>query len=347
MRKIPGVYILYALQIFLIGIFILVLLAYNLQVTEKSFLENRMYSENVTGIQLSDHQFPEDVDLTMPKINADFMLYKYLTEGSDETVRGVYGTSDVFGLSDYITTGGRFFETEDYENKTHAAVVGQKILPITFEENGKRYYAYNQQMYEVIGVFQDTGSDLDHTVYLNLTRLLEEESNIGLYYVDAKDGKTVNAVLTEMKSNASDKYSTMDIAYESAVSYEMGRAFNTLLIFAVLAAVFCLLITTTFFVIRQKFTVAIQKLCGMTWKNLLCAYGKKMILVIATFFSLIVAAMLILSGNLNNSVFQIKTLAYHHYVITGMFLLVLGSAATCYIVKLADNIDISDTLKGL
>jgi len=346
MRKILNIYLLYTLQISFIGIFVLVMFGYNLQVTEKTFLENRMFSENVSGIQLSDYRVHEDVDLKIPYAeNSDFMMYRYLVENSGKIVRGVYETADVFGFSNYISEG-RFFELYDFEDKTYTAVVGQEILVMTIEVDGVRYYPYNQNMYEVIGVFKETETDLDKAVYLNLTRLLEDEDNIGLYYIDAENEEAVNAVITAMKSDAEGKYSTTDIKYEPTVTYGLSIMFNTLLIFSVLAAIFSLFITTIFFVTNQKYTVAVQKLCGLTKKDLAITYGIKNTLVAIFSMILIITAMLFLTQNFDKSIFSIKTLTYHHYIITAISLLMLNALITFFTVRLAEGINISDAVKG-
>jgi len=344
MKKFSSSYLLYTLQIFFIGLFVLVLIGYNLQIAEKSFLENRMFSKNVKGIHLSEYQSPEDVDLIIPEINGEFMLYRNLAEGIRENIRGVYATSDVFGLSDYISAG-RFFESSDFANLTQTVVVGSGILPITFLEDGVRYYAYNQKMYEVIGVFESTGTALDVTIYLNLPNLLQYEDNIGLYFVDASDSATVNSVIQKMNSNAEGQYSTRSVEYESTYSYEMSRMYRTLFMFSFLAAFFSLMITTIFFVSRQKYMVSIQKLCGMTKGNLIFGYSMRNLLITLTSFVLIVAAMFFLS-QFENSVFSIKTLTHHHYIVTGIFLLALSATTTFFTIRLAEGVNISDTLKG-
>jgi hypothetical protein len=345
MKKFSTSYLLYVLQISFIGLFVLVLLGYSLQLAEKNFFENRMFSSNVKGLLLSEQKSSNgNSNLSIPSISGEFMLYRHLVDDINEIVRGVYATSDIFGLSNYVQEG-RYFNESDFINVTNTAVIGHKLLPLTYEENGVTFYAYNQTIYEVIGVFKDTGTDLDIAAYLNLPIMLANEENAGLYYVDAKDSATVSAIISALKTNMDGVFAIQEVEYESRVSYKISRMFRTLLIFSVLAAIFSLLITTVFFVTRQKYEVSVQKLCGMTKKDLIWRYGKRNVLATAMSFALIVIAMFFLS-RFENSIFSIKTLSYHHYIITGISLLAMCAILTHFTIKLAEGINISDILKG-
>ena len=344
MKKMSYEYILFYLQILFIALFVLVLLAYTLDMSEKDFFERRMYSENVQGIQLGDSAKDEDVALAIPNLdNTDFMIYRYLVDDM-EIQRGVYGTSDIFKYSDYIAEG-RFFSNEDYNEKSKTVVMGQNILSQTIEENGKRYYGYDQQLYEVIGVFKDTGTVLDDTIYFNLPSLLESEDNMGLYYVDAKDSESVQKVLSAMQKNAGSSYSTMLVAYESNADYiGLNRTSKALLVFAVFAALCNLFITVIFFVTHKKYKVAIQKLCGMTSKDLALLYGKDIMLIVLLSFLSVLLIINVLSKYLG-LFFTLDKLASYHFLITGIILLLLGVVTIYCVMRLAKGVNISDSLK--
>ncbi len=125
----------------------------------------------------------------------------------------------------------------------------------------------------------------------------------------------------------------------------LGGMNNTLLVFAVLAAIFNLMVTTIFFVTRRKYTVSIQKLCGMTKKNLIWAYGKDMFLIITGSF-LSMLFLITFFADYLGSFFTLEQLTWHHWLMSAGTLLVLGIATTGYIVRLAERVNISDTLKG-
>ncbi|MDR2532123.1 MAG: ABC transporter permease [Oscillospiraceae bacterium] len=343
--KLSYEYILFYLQLLFIALFVLVLLAYNLDIAEKSFLERRMFSENVRGMWLGDPRVDTDVAFEFPEIpNADYMLYKNLDDSFDIT-RAIWGTSDVFGLSSFIDEG-RFFNTDDYASNVQAVVVGSDMVFRSFEENGKRYLHYDGRLFEVIGVFCETGTVLDRTIYVNLRSILETHEHLALYYIDARDEDTVSRVVSEFQQNAEGKYKIMLQEYESSVHYGgIGGVNHTMLLTAVIAAVLNLLITVIFFVTHKKHKVAVQKLYGMTSKNLAWSYGKSIAVIITASFISVVLVIVGLSQYMGGF-FTLEKLAVYHFMIMGGGLIALGMAVVFFIVKLARKVNISDTLKG-
>ena len=348
-KKVSYEYILYYFQITFIGVFILILCVYNMGVSQKGFLERSMYSENVKGIQLSSDYLVstngEVVDFQIPEDDlGNYMIYKRLSEEYNEIVRGVYGTADVFEYSGYISDGN-FFTEEDYREQTPTAVIGYSMQDKTYMENGKRYFGYDNQLFEVIGVFKETDTDLDNVVYLNLTSLLNSLENYGLYYIDANDMAVVENVLSYIRNSAEGKYSTIDVKYESKSSYGLSSMNNTLLVCAVLAAFLNLIVASIFFVMQKQYTVAIQKLCGMTIKELRWLYGKKMLVLAVTGFVTICIVLRKFSGNLG-FFFSLETLSWQHYLVTAILLAGIVCIVTGFIIRYAQEIDISDSLKG-
>jgi hypothetical protein len=201
-------------------------------------------------------------------------------------------------------------------------------------------------MYEVIGVFSGTDTVLDNAVYINLTSLLKTEDNMALYYVDALNSDAVNKVLSELQEYAEGKYIATSIKYEPSTIYiGLTRTLDALLIFAVLAAVFNLLITTIFFVTHKKYKVAVQKLYGMTNRNLVWNYGRSVFIIMAVSNLSVILVIAGLSRHMG-TLFTLDKLADYHYIIMGGILILLGIAMVCFIVKLAGKVNISDTLKG-
>lgn len=113
-------------------------------------------------------------------------------------------------------------------------------------------------MYEVVGIFKETDSTLDNSVYLNLTYLLDKEGYVGLYYADALSENTVSNVLSDIKEIIHANYEYYFVNYESINEYGLDSMSNSLYIFAVLAALIHLLLTTIFFITRNGHMVAIQ-----------------------------------------------------------------------------------------
>ena len=145
-------WILYYLQLTFVGIFVLVLCAYQMEVKQKDFLKRGMYSDHVQGMQLSSAYLSsahgETVDFSIPRLDGgDFMIYKRLSEEYNEIVRGVYGTKDLFDFSSYLQSG-KFFQERDYKNKTATAVIGSSMLDRVYTKNGKWYVGYDSQLME-------------------------------------------------------------------------------------------------------------------------------------------------------------------------------------------------------
>lgn len=350
MKFISKEYLLYYLQATFVGVFLLVLLAYNVDTTEKNFINKGMYSENVSGVQIENPKEMQGVDqetsldVESMETKNGFMLYKYLIESGNEIVRAVYGTDDVFKLSSYIGDG-RFFNESDYKNKTLTAVVGQDILPETWTENGRRYYGYNKQKYEVIGVFKKTGSSLDYITYLNLCRVLQDESNYGIYYVDALSKDTVESVVDNLTSKKSENYMATKIEYSSPDSYGLSPMTNTLFIFAVLAGGFHMILTSIFLVTRQQYKVAIQKLCGMTYKDILVNYVKRMLTVFMFAFVSIILCINLMKLFWGHF-FALEKLVVTHFLILAIIMLLIVFVIAKCIADLTKKVDISAVLKG-
>lgn len=349
MKRVSFEWILYYLQITFVGIFVLVLGVYNMGVKQKDFLERGMYTDNVQGMQLSSDYLVsvcgETVDFSIPQINSgDFMIYKRLSEEYNEIVRGIYGTKDIFEYSSYIKLG-KFFDESDYKDKSATAVIGSSMLDKIYTENGKQYFGYDNQLFEVIGIFKETNSDLDYTVYLNLTSLIENMDNYGLYYVDAKTSEIVENVMQSMETNAGKKYSISRVSYEAKTVYGLSAMNNTLLFCAIFAAMINLLISSAFFVADKRYTVAIQKMCGMVRKDLLIQYGKNILILLLISLISVYLIVYYFSGYMG-FFFELNSLGWQHYAITAVFLVLIGIVVTRYIVKQAESVDICSTLKG-
>ena len=349
MRRAVWEYVLYYLQLTVAGIFLLILCAYHIHVAQEDFLERGMYSENVRGIQLSSEYLVrvggEKVQLQIPKLKqkGQFMLYKRLSEEYHEIIRGIYGTGDVFSYTDYLEQG-RFFSTEDYENEMPVAVIGAEMLDRTYVEDGIRYFGYQNQLYEVIGIFEKTDSELDNTVYLNLTNLLNHMEHHGLYYLDGTDSKVIEQVWDTMKEYAEGKYTISEVAYEGE-TYGLNQMNDTLLFCAVMAILLNLIVTGIFFVTRKKYTVAIQKMCGMTIKEQLLEYGKRMCqVVLAAGVSVVIFHRVFAEGR--GFLSGWKELHWQQYGLVLAGMCVIGILLVYNIVRQVQNVDMSEALKG-
>lgn len=349
MKKIAWDYVILFVQMVFVGIFILYIYSSYIDAYNENFLDRSMYTENVAGIQLSNQSLVSDgeiviLDLNDITVDGDFAIYRYVSYAVGEIIRGIYETTDIFGFSDYIETG-RFFDSDDFAAGAKTAVIGQDILALTYEEGGKQYYDVGSDAYEVIGVFQETGSDLDSVIYLNLSALLMEDNDMGLYYVDSKDADTVEYVLTSIETSAAGNYTTSRVEYESPlIKTGMHKTTGLFVYSAIFSSILYLVITLSYFITGREYTVAIQKLCGMTRRNLFVSYGIKMLVTVAASFATICLLERTVADKF--TFFATEYLGWQHFALLAVTLLAIGAISTVGIVRLVQRVDISDTLKG-
>ncbi|WP_455720466.1 ABC transporter permease [Agathobacter sp.] len=351
MKKISIEYILLYFEVVFAGIFILILLAYNISVKQDDFWDRGMYSGNVEGVQLSSMYLVsvkgEQVEFDVNKIDKSikFALYKTLSEEYDEIVRGIYQTKDLFNMEDYISTG-RFFKEDDFDSSNPVAVIGTDMMDHTIEQNGKTYFGYEKQLFEVVGVFRKTGKALDHVAYLNLNCLLNKGEDFGLYYIDSNSKETVDQVVDDILSQADGRYTANRVEYEGTTE-ENGLNFmnNTLLVCAVSAVLLNLVITIVFFVEHKRYRVAVQKLCGMTKWNIFTAYGRKLLFCFcAAVFS--IEIILYFGRKRMGFFFTLESLSWQHHLMMVCTVSVIYVITVIGMLRLTGNIDISSSLKN-
>jgi hypothetical protein len=125
----------------------------------------------------------------------------------------------------------------------------------------------------------------------------------------------------------------------------IGGVNHTMLLTAVIAAILNLLITVIFFVTHKKYKVAVQKLYGMTSRNLMWHYGRIIFTIMLLSFVSVVLVIVGLSQYMGDF-FTLEKLAAGHFMIMGGGLIALGISVVFFIVRLARKVNISDTLKG-
>ena len=341
------IYILYGLQCFFIGMLVLVLLGYRMQARREGFFENELFSENVRGLQMSSGELQESVDFKVPEMsNEPYMLYRYLSSGAQESVRGVFGTRDVFGFSEFLESG-RFFSTEDYSGKAPVAVLGAKACERCAERDGKKFYVYNNTEYEVIGVFGRRDNALDKMVFLNLSALdCTMDQYCGVYYVDAQDPAVVDRVISQIRADAAGKWTIFDMVHETPGSVIMGRMEFTLFVFSSISAVLCLLITTIFLISGQRYSIAVKKLVGMTKREMFLENIRHMMTICTGAFGAITGTMMLLVHVGKVPFFVSSGVGIIHFAVMGGVLLVLGVFNALYTTRLACAVDLSMVLKG-
>ena len=343
MKKIPYEYILHFLQLTLVSLFVLVLLAFNLDIKATNFLQRGMISQNALGFELLHVDGSEQISMILS--NPSTVIFKDLVDLPRHIVRGYYGRNDIFGFSEWIEEG-RFFETNDFEIVVPQAVIGYHQLQEIIEENGHSYIGFDQNRYKVIGVFRETGTDLDHVIYLNLSYILENQSPNGRYFVDGQNESQVEDAMFAIESGTNNNFLINSFLYRDGHEFIMAPFQEMILMIGLVAANANLIMTTISFTSRQKYKVAIQKLCGMTKKDLSIIYLKHL-LTINLLAILTVWVTQTLLGQNQESILYLERLSWQHYGVMILCMFSISLVATYVVVKSADGVNISDTLKGV
>lgn len=339
MKKFSYEYILFWIQITIITFFVLLLSAFYFEISGNNYLENGLYSENVKGFKLEDGgREREAVKGLMEKCDKEVSIFRFISDDND-LKRGYYSKGEeVFPFSSYISKG-RFFNATDFKEKRKVAVVGSEAVDSLFVENGKYYYGYDENKYEVLGVFKKTNTDLDRVVYLNLQSLLDTQTVDGIYYVDSKNEKKNIESIEEILSYGID---AQEIIYEKKQE-DMNVSHKIKFILAVIAA-FCNLITISiYFSEKQKYKIAVMKLCGLRNLEIEIGYLKKLIpIVIFAFLSGI--GLLYLCRK--TSFVSFDQTGIRNYMLTGVIVCFATVLIIYQLINALRQTDISSTLKG-
>jgi len=106
-----------------------------------------------------------------------------------ELITGVYKTSGDF-IPNLVS--GRGFTRDDFLGHTNVVLLSEHLLPNSTEINGTRYYLYQNQLYQVVGVYRKSNNkvNVDSNAYYNLnSENIINNSNFieGSYVVDSGD----------------------------------------------------------------------------------------------------------------------------------------------------------------
>ncbi|MHB8061680.1 MAG: ABC transporter permease [Ruminiclostridium sp.] len=343
MKRISYEYVILFVQMTMIGFFLIILSNYYIVSQNKDFLGNDTFSNHVLGVSIS-YAEPEhdktDYQLPYNAFEGSYMIYKHIS-ADNHIKRGIYGTNDVFEFSNYIEEG-RFFSEQDFQNDKPITVIGTDILSETIMKEGIRYYGVNDSLYEVIGVFRETREDLDNTVFLNLNYLLKHENVTGLYYIDAKETNTAKKIITEIENSIPKELSTMEIKHEK-IKEALLPSYKIIYCLVIITAFCNLIITSYFFVIRQKYKTAVKKLCGLTNQRMAFEYGRLIGILTLGAFALTVVAISLFH---NNTLLKMNQLSLINYVLVLFLLILVGVVITYQVVWNSMKVDISSTLKG-
>lgn len=337
MRRVSFEYVVLAISFFVISFFVLVLSNFYLDFSGRDFLSNGMYSDNMRRLSVMPpflQTAPKDAAFQLEYDEADYYIYKNVSEDAITDKRGVYFTRDFHNIAQFIEHG-RFFVNDDFTENIPVAVVGSDV-PV-FEDSGKKYVGYNGVLYTVLGQFRKTDNMLDNTTYYNLNSVLQNGTVPGVYSIDGSKG-VVGRIVGSVTSFLDGSFELTEIKYERFVR---GTTMNYRLIFILsIAASFCNLLVICFYYInRQKYKTAIQKLCGYTKKRILKHYIKSIFLTVCVAYSLSLIAI-----RFTNAI-GLQHLNVYHFMLAFAVLVLLGFFTSVRIALNIGRVDISNSLK--
>ena len=347
MKKITFEYVLMYMEFTFIGVFLLIMLCYHFNLKSQTFFSRNLFTENAACIQVTGKVSEDDiVDLQIERWE-DYnrvCIYKRIVEEENEIIRGIYDADQVIDYTPYVKQG-KFFSDQDFINRERVAVVGSDIENQLIERDGRRYYGYNQELYEVIGIFQKNDTVLDKTIFLNLTYLLEKENNSGVYYLDAKNKNDVEESIQTLYRDTQSQCSMDRINYEFDTSYGLDSESDTLFGCSILASVLQLFLITIFFINRQNYQIAVKRFVGMNKWELFSEYSRK-IMIVLIFSLFTIAGCMILVKCFLQQFISLEQITVYHVLALVVIQMTIAFFITIELVRLSDKIHISEALKG-
>lgn len=323
------------LQMVIITFFVIILASVTLTAESQSFLNNKMFTSHVQGVNIKNDSL--DSSDFLESIDNNTVIYKYISEES-QIKRAVYCSSDILGFNDYIESG-HFFSKDDFSSTLPLAVIGNDVLSDTIEENGEVYYGHNETLYKIIGVFKKTESDLDRAVYLNLTYVIQATGSAGTYYIDGTNSENTMQAVDRIVKHTDGTF----FEYEQPKD-DMNISHKIKFVLAIVAAFCNLIMTAHYFVLKQKYKIAVKKLCGYTNRHMVAKYVRDISII--TIFSYIIgsgAAVFLTKITLSfgDSQFSISS-----FTAALIIVVITAVIVTCQLIINASKVDISGVLKG-
>ncbi|QOS81142.1 hypothetical protein JNUCC31_09955 [Paenibacillus sp. JNUCC31] len=167
----------------LLSIMIVSISYYEIKKSEMDTLGRGLYNENSIFFIPDESVLWNWRDIN---IGQQFTLFKELQTGS-RNIRAIY-----FDNQTYVPpiVDGRFFRKEDFYDNGRFAVVGKEIQRSELKyKNGKLYYIYKNNEFEVIGTMGASHlTEIDKTIILSMNGLSGEENReSGIFVLNASD----------------------------------------------------------------------------------------------------------------------------------------------------------------
>ncbi|MGI6123968.1 MAG: ABC transporter permease [Acetivibrionales bacterium] len=228
--------------------------------------------------ETNDIQGNDPVIELIDHYNTDFVLFK---DYPINAAKGIYFKgADIF-QPDIVE--GRNFNKADFEQKTKTVLINEQKLSNCFYENDKRFIFFENEKYEVIGVFRNEMSTYLFSVvqatdyYFNLAAIQANKKNsfyMGSFLLDA-GGETAQ-ICDALKRFIQQRNENLNVELH-ATNLDMFKAMKNVMqsrypifasfILAVLLLCLNIFSATTYWLSGRKSEISIRRLTGATMKK--------------------------------------------------------------------------------
>lgn len=226
-------------QLILINIFISVIVmlcftnlaeAYNMAKLNSNYLSDDYISFSITDNEGNDGSRVGLGDL-LSSLNECCSGY-YLHKNSAAGIVGIYSDSLDF-VPDLVS--GRGLKSEDFVTHTNTILVCEDILKDCYLDKGVYHYIYNNQIFEVVGVYRKSNNkvNIDADAYYNLNAgnvINEMNYVVDIYSFDSVSGESCEAALKNMKYIIHDKAVSVAERAEKAISSQEASLLSIALV---------------------------------------------------------------------------------------------------------------------
>ena len=234
------------------------------------YIVGKVMSVNIdTDQKITNKHLMKQID----SIEEDFIFFRNISNTRGRAI--VYSEKSGFSLP---IISGRIFQKEDFDCHTNSIIISQELEDNCINIEDKKFYIYNNEYYEVIGIYQGVlGDDIQEAqFYINLyAEKLQDDYAYGEYLFDIKNGQEKQ--YTQFKNYLSSLDKDATIQQEHGLSGKgiglwnvVSNAGEMILIFivsALLVLINSIAVSEHWITARRK-EIAIRKLLGATYKSI-------------------------------------------------------------------------------
>lgn len=163
---------------------------------------------------------------------------------------------------------GRFLNEEDYFKEDHYAVVGKNILEssLIIKLDDRRFYKYENNKYEIVGVIDDKNPILNSTAFLTI-RSIDNIEDCNLI-IDGNSKKKIKNNYDKIAERYNiNQIPTERNSIESSIN-NIEQQYNIIIGIATFLGIFTIIISRTYYT-KIKSEVSIKVLLGINKKEIL------------------------------------------------------------------------------